>query len=159
MIYNLNQGPVAHLVERHICTVEAAGSSPVGSTKKIIIIIMVIFLLYNIIMLLTPHTLVGASIGASIQNIPLIIVLGISSHFVLDAIPHFDWGTWHNYEKDFQLEAKDYILLICDIMLATVLFYWVWNANNFDYLMLLGAFCAVLPDLIDNVPFWKQISY
>ncbi|MHA1372087.1 MAG: hypothetical protein ACTSRA_20500 [Promethearchaeota archaeon] len=107
-------------------------------------------------MLLTPHTLVGASIGASIQNIPLIIVLGISSHFVLDAIPHFDWGIWHNYEKNFQLETKDYILLICDIMLATVLFYWVWNANNFDYLMLLGAFCAVLPDLIDNVPFWKH---
>ena len=26
-------GPIAHLVERHICNVEVTGSSPVGSTK------------------------------------------------------------------------------------------------------------------------------
>ena len=30
-------GPVAHLVERLICTEEAGGSSPLGSTKRNIV--------------------------------------------------------------------------------------------------------------------------
>ena len=32
----LSEGPVAHLVERRICTAEVAGSSPVGSTFVIL---------------------------------------------------------------------------------------------------------------------------
>jgi len=106
-------------------------------------------------MLLTPHAAVGAAIGASTENIPLIIILGILSHFLLDAIPHFDWGTWHFYEPDFKLETKDYVLLAGDVILASSFVLWVWS-NYHSVNMMIGTFSAVLVDLIDNVPFWKH---
>lgn len=106
-------------------------------------------------MLLTPHALVGVSIGASTDNIPLIIVLAFLSHFILDMIPHFDWGTWHK-EEDFKLELKDYLLVGFDGLMMILVLNWLWNNNNFDNLMLWGSFSAILVDLIDNVPFWKN---
>ncbi len=108
------------------------------------------------IMLLTPHTLVGASIGASTNNVSLIIILAFLSHFILDAIPHFDWGTWHNYDSNFKLEKKDYILLVTDVSTAGILLFWVWTKWDYNIYIVLGAFSAVLVDLIDNVPFWKR---
>ena len=107
-------------------------------------------------MLLTPHALVGASIGASTENIPLIIILGIASHYFLDAIPHFDWGTWHNYEPNFKLEKKDYTLLSVDVIVLMILLFWIWTKWSYNIYIGVGIFSAVLIDLIDNVPFWKH---
>lgn len=113
-------------------------------------------------MLLTPHALVGAAIGASTDNLPLIIVLAFVSHFVLDCLPHFDWGTWHEHDKDqngeFKLELKDYLLVAFDGIVMLSISYWLWIFSGKNDLILLGIFFSILTDLIDNVPFWnKQI--
>jgi len=106
-------------------------------------------------MLLTPHALVGGAIGASTDNLVYIIVLAIMSHFVLDMVPHFDWGTWHD-KKDFQLETKDYLLLAGDVALLLILSSLLWDNITNNPNIVIGAFFAVLVDLIDNVPFWKD---
>ena len=106
-------------------------------------------------MLLTPHALVGGAIGASTDNLLYIIVLAILSHFVLDAVPHFDWGTWHN-NKNFELETKDYLLVAGDIALLLIFTYFLWDNIKANPNIAVGGFFAILVDLIDNVPFWKD---
>ncbi|EKD55958.1 MAG: hypothetical protein ACD_58C00327G0002 [uncultured bacterium] len=107
-------------------------------------------------MLLTPHVLVGASIGALTDNLALIILLAFVSHFVLDMLPHADWGMWHSYEKNFKLTLKDYILVAIDILGVLIFTYVLWNNADRNNNILIGAFFAILVDLIDNVPFWKN---
>jgi hypothetical protein len=43
-------------------------------------------------MLVTNHVLSGAVIGATTRRIVPAFLLGVASHFVLDAAPH--WGDW-----------------------------------------------------------------
>ncbi len=43
-------------------------------------------------MLLTNHVLSGALIGALARRPLPAFALGVASHFVLDAVPH--WGEW-----------------------------------------------------------------
>lgn len=106
-------------------------------------------------MLLTPHALVGAGIGASADNIALIIILAFASHFILDMLPHFDWAIWHD-NKDFDLEIRDYILVIIDFLISAGLLYFLWYNSGRDSSILVGAFFAVLPDMIDVVPYWNK---
>jgi hypothetical protein len=106
-------------------------------------------------MLLTPHILAGVAIGASTDNVYWIIILAILSHFLLDTIPHTDWGMWHDY-KPFKLEKKDYILVICDSILSLTLLVYLWFNIELSPLMLIGGLSAILIDLIDNVPFWNK---
>ena len=107
-------------------------------------------------MLLTAHAAVGAAIGASTENLPLIIILAFLSHFVLDILPHSDWGMWHDYEKDFKLKLKDYILVFCDILMVLIMSLYLWNNLGNNYIMI-GIFAAILVDLVDNVPYIKDI--
>lgn len=44
------------------------------------------------IVLVTNHVLSGALIGAAVRRPVPAVVLGVASHFVLDAVPH--WGKW-----------------------------------------------------------------
>jgi len=109
-------------------------------------------------MLLTPHAMVGAAIGASTDNLAYIIILAILSHFILDFIPHFDWGTWHEGDKKFKLVTKDYLLVGCDISILLILTYFLWHNVGSNIYILVGMFFAVLVDLIFNVPFWQEFT-
>lgn len=106
-------------------------------------------------MLLTPHALVGGAIGASSDNMVYIIILAFLSHFVLDALPHTDWGTWHDYVEDAKLKWYDYLLFAFDALttltIAGILYY-----RGYDSKIIIAGFVAVLIDIIDNVPFWKN---
>lgn len=108
-------------------------------------------------MLITPHILVGSSIAAATGNYPLIFILGIASHFLLDAIPHADWNIWHHKEENFKLNRKDYLLVILDLAASLILFLWLVMDKKYDFFLIAaGCFSASLVDIIDNVPFWKQ---
>ena len=43
-------------------------------------------------MLVTNHVLSGAVVGAAVKRPGAALVVGVASHFVLDAVPH--WGDW-----------------------------------------------------------------
>ncbi|NUR26503.1 MAG: hypothetical protein HOV83_11760 [Catenulispora sp.] len=56
-------------------------------------------------MLVTNHVLSGAVIGAATKRPVPAFLLGVASHFVLDALPH--WGEWDDEEHFFRVAVAD----------------------------------------------------
>lgn len=56
-------------------------------------------------MLVTNHVLSGALIGALVKRPVPAFVLGVASHFALDATPH--WGDWDSYQRFLQVAVPD----------------------------------------------------
>ncbi len=113
-------------------------------------------------MIAIAHFLFGALIGKSFESLLLISVLAFISHFLLDAIPHYDQGSFKQRKED--LTARDWGFIVLDVLIgfSLVLFF----ALKFNFWQIaFGAFFAVLPDLISNIgwkfkllrkPFFKQ---
>jgi hypothetical protein len=108
-------------------------------------------------MILLPHIITGAMIGAKTKNLGLIIILGILSHFILDKIPHWDYSI--NGIKDFRKTRnfKKLVITLIKIgidgligLLIVSLTLWQKDMFNSDYLLfiLLGIFASVLPDIL-----------
>jgi hypothetical protein len=55
--------------------------------------------------LVTNHVLSGALIGAAVRRPVPAFVLGVASHFVLDAVPH--WGKWRNRRHFLKVAVTD----------------------------------------------------
>ena len=109
-------------------------------------------------MILTPHILVGATIGAKIHNLGLIIILSILFHFVLDKIPHWDYSALKQI-KEFKKNKKIasifplFIKMAIDGLTGLLIFLIaLWNkdifSSNFWPFIFLGIFISVLPDII-----------
>ena len=108
-------------------------------------------------MMLSTHAMVGAAIGTFCPSqIGLAAVLGFCSHFVLDAIPHWDYpirsgslspGRGLPIRFDRAL-LEDLLTIGADGLLgvaaAIILFGFSWSA-------LLGALGAILPDPLQLV--------
>jgi len=56
-------------------------------------------------MLVTNHVLSGALIGAAVRRPLPAFLLGVASHFVLDAVPH--WGDWRDSRQFIQVAMAD----------------------------------------------------
>ena len=56
-------------------------------------------------MLVTNHVLSGALIGAVVRRPVPSFLLGVASHFVLDAVPH--WGNWRDTRQFLQVAVPD----------------------------------------------------
>ena len=111
-------------------------------------------------MVLSTHALVGAAIGAYFSSNPaLAATLAFGSHFVLDAIPHWDYAirsallTPHR-AAPIRLDRAlviDLLTFGADALLgvavATMLFASVENR----WVVLLGAIAAMLPDPLQLV--------
>lgn len=67
----------------------------------------------------TGHALVGTVIAAKIGNPALAIPIALASHFLCDALPH--WDTGHGREN--QTKARFVTATIIDVLLGFVLSY------------------------------------
>jgi hypothetical protein len=56
-------------------------------------------------MLVTNHVLSGAVVGAAVRRPGPALALGIGSHFVLDAVPH--WGKWDSDRHFMRVAVLD----------------------------------------------------
>ena len=56
-------------------------------------------------MLVTNHVLSGALIGAVVRRPVPAFLLGVASHFALDAVPH--WGNWRDARQFLQVAVPD----------------------------------------------------
>ncbi|MBV9444591.1 MAG: hypothetical protein JO345_01625 [Streptosporangiaceae bacterium] len=56
-------------------------------------------------MLVTNHVLSGALIGAAVRRPLPAFAMGVASHFVLDAVPH--WGKWRNRQHFLKVAVAD----------------------------------------------------
>jgi hypothetical protein len=55
--------------------------------------------------LVTNHVLSGALIGAVVRRPLPAFAIGVASHFVLDALPH--WGDWRNKQHFLRVAVPD----------------------------------------------------
>jgi hypothetical protein len=92
-------------------------------------------------MLVTNHVLSGAVIGAAARRRPATaFVLGVLSHFALDAAPH--WGGWHGPPTFMQVAVPDGLAGLAAMGTITVL-----APRDARLAVLAGMAGAALPDL------------
>lgn len=106
-------------------------------------------------MLLTTHTLIGGAIGQAAGNAPLGFVLAFASHFALDAIPHFDPGIWHKEKKNYDWDAREWTIIILDII-AMVVLLTLLLPHSIKAPFIAGAIGGALLDIITNIPWWQK---
>ena len=124
-------------------------------------------------MLFTTHALTGAAIGVATGDPLLGFVAAVSSHFLLDAMPHFDQGSFYlerkfkgpawlgveHIEKAKKFKVKrDWIMLLADMAVACGLSLgFLAGKPSFSWaLYIIGATGGLLPDIFDVSPFWKE---
>jgi len=106
-------------------------------------------------MQLTSHAAVGAAVGVATGNPILAFVAGFISHHIIDAIPHTDGGSYEVSVENFARDKRIITIVGLDLALLILLSFLLFEGRGFNMPMIFGAFGAILPDLIDNVPFWS----
>jgi hypothetical protein len=120
-------------------------------------------------MTITPHILTGAALASLLPASPhsmrmLGFLVGFGSHYILDAAPHWeriygaryndelpaDYGRWPKHVTTQSLVD----VLIGSILFLTILF--VVVPDPIKVCVCLGGIGAILPDLMDNVPWWSK---
>lgn len=108
-------------------------------------------------MILLPHIITGAAIGAKTQNLGLIIILGILIHFILDRIPHWDYSIkgieGFRVTKNFRKLIANMIKIGIDGLIGLlVVFLVLWQKDllNPDYLLftVISILLSTLPDIL-----------
>jgi len=108
-------------------------------------------------MLITAHGLVGAFVGREVGYPPLAFLLGLVSHFLLDAIPHCDGpDDVLGRNENASNSVAQYIIVIVDILFAVAILFYFINNNLSTTGLIWGVVGAELPDIVDNMPFWSR---
>ncbi|HET9411834.1 MAG TPA: hypothetical protein VFO38_03240 [Candidatus Saccharimonadales bacterium] len=101
------------------------------------------------------HVLTGCAIAIAVKQPLLVAPSALLSHFLLDAIPHFDHTHYrHGSKYFFKIMTADTILSVA----ATILV--MWAIPQYAAVIALGAFFAILPDILwvyyytHNRPAW-----
>jgi len=125
-------------------------------------------------MTLTAHAIVGASIASIVPNHPALgFVLGFGSHFLLDAIPHWDY-TLVSYKKNNTNPMDGNVIMnknfVFDLIktsfdaflgiTAVFILFGILNLNLVSVLtssLFWGAVGAMIPDALQFVYFkWRH---
>lgn len=113
-------------------------------------------------MVLTPHGIFGAVVAIEISRRTTQTALGITlaffSHFLLDAIPHWDYLTSSLKKiRSFPLAEllknrnfwQDALSIALDLLTCFLIIIFLFGRSPQDFLIALGgAFAAILPDLL-----------
>ncbi len=103
---------------------------------------------------LSTHLAVGAALGYASHNPVLGFFAGILSHHLIDQIPHSDGGSLNVPVDDFIKDKRIIAIVAVDIVMIAAVAFLLLNAKGAYWPMILGGIGGVLPDLIDNMPFW-----
>lgn len=109
------------------------------------------------------HVIIGGTVGTIAgfitKNPAVALAAGIASHLICDSIPHLDYPPSAKFiGKDIVWDKNVFIFAFIDSFAAffITLAYWGSIDNfNFSSMFAWGAFGAYLPDLLDNVPWWR----
>jgi len=114
-------------------------------------------------MILTNHAITGAALASLIPNQPLVgFSVGFLSHFVLDAIPHWDYNLESKKEDGNKMNddlvinrkfAKDILKIGTDGMTGLLLAYFLFSfyMKVSVFAVLCGAIGAMTPDALQFV--------
>jgi hypothetical protein len=111
-------------------------------------------------MILSTHAIVGAAIGSFLPSHPTTaFVLGFASHFVLDAIPHWDYPI-RSAAVDPKIGApmtfdrallRDAVVIGSDALVGILGALLLFASSDGLWSILLGAFGAMLPDPLQTL--------
>lgn len=116
----------------------------------------------------TPHILAGAALASllptnSASMKVLGFALGFASHYVLDAVPHWERLYGPHYNDELPSDHRQWpqhitrqgvadALVGCAVFFAVLAFVVPGPGKT---IVFLGGLGAVLPDLMDSVPWWS----
>ena len=120
----------------------------------------------------TAHALVAAAIARTVPNPYLAIPLAITSHFIMDAVPHWDFGTSWRTRSKFETGA----LAVGETVLGITVAYFLFRGKVETPLLLSCIAAAELPDWLEapwyiffankkkpgvskKAGFWERLSY
>lgn len=104
--------------------------------------------MYNLLVTATTHALIGAAIAAKVPNPALSAGLIFSSHFLLDLIPHWDFGSdWRSRPK-----FKTGLLAVADTVMGFTLTYFLFASK-------LPLEWLILAPVLANIPDWLEIPW
>ncbi|GMR19015.1 MAG: hypothetical protein BMS9Abin34_139 [Patescibacteria group bacterium] len=103
-------------------------------------------------MLLTPHVAAGVAIASVVPDPRLAIPLAFLSHFVLDAVPHWDdVGLGRLEHRLERVSSRTFRAILLDALLALsfvlISVYWAMPDYGAAVTVLFTALAAALPDL------------
>lgn len=111
-------------------------------------------------MILVTHGIVGGAIGVAAGSVPAAIITGFISHFILDAIPHWDYQvdavekgeTFRDNEIHASKIKKAILKVGSDGLLGILVPILLAHVFNHSYIfVLLGAASAILPDFLQFI--------
>ena len=108
-------------------------------------------------MLATPHMLAGAAIGKLLRRPNLAWPVAFASHFVLDIVPHLDSHRLFGHPTG-GLTRAEVAMAAVDTLVGIALVCWVAWGQSDRRLLLFAAFFGLLPDFLDNIP-WFGMWY
>ena len=95
----------------------------------------------------TGHAIIGTVIAAKIGNPVLAVPIAIASHFLADALPHWDTG----YHRDHKTKTKFFVQSLADVLIGFLAAYALvtafFPATNLVYAYFI-VIMAQLPDWI-----------
>lgn len=99
----------------------------------------------------TGHAIIGTVIAAKVANPALAIPIAIASHFLVDALPHWDTS----YHRKHKSRVKFFIQTVSDftigLLLSYLLIYFIFPQTNLYY-----AFFMII---MSQLPDWLTAPY
>jgi hypothetical protein len=106
-------------------------------------------------MILSTHAVVGGAIASLIPGHPVLaFVIGVASHFAIDAIPHVDYPLYSITVKRSApsaltlnwLRVQDISLISLDACVGLAIVIWLYASPGATAAVLAGALGGMLPD-------------
>ncbi len=96
-------------------------------------------------MITTAHAIVAGAIAAKFPDPAVSIPLAFTSHFIMDAIPHWDIGT--NWRK--RSKAVTGFLAIAETLIGITVSYFIYSGKVSFLPLTAVIFVALLPDWLE----------
>ncbi len=93
----------------------------------------------------TGHALIGTVIAAKVGNPTLAIPIAIASHFLADALPHWDTGTNKTTKSKRLFLIESFFDVLLGFILSWLLIVWIFPSTNLSYAFFM-IIMAQLPD-------------
>lgn len=93
----------------------------------------------------TAHALVAAAIARSVPHPVAAPVLSVISHFVMDCIPHWDFGT--NWRKRSKWATG--AIAVIDTVFGMALAFFVFRSQASEWVLATSIVASLLPDWLE----------
>jgi len=108
---------------------------------------------------ITPHMLVGAAIGTHSPGLLIAFCLGLISHYLLDALPHWDYFPKDYFHKIKITRPEHFKKIGLDFILGVMIVSILTFAYPQKFLILAGILGALLPDFLQFIYYTFRIKW